>query len=356
VAAREGVLHLLANVPEVKVAQDFLPKRRSCSREAMHDVTGRMAIAALALASCAPQATTSEQSSGVRTVAGKSTATAAALPPATSAAVAPSAPDEQQESPRPPRSGAPGSTKGTVACGKVRCKAPGESCGWDEGKRAWACEPTKRDPAAAADFERALYACDDGTDCPAGETCCVEWENRTFASHTCVARRNVQSQCMVEVCLPDGARCPNGRTCVVTSATFGNDTAVEGTCNAPKGTATCAEKKKCPADQPICVLADKGLQCVAEGSATYKSASAHKRFECTRQGDCNAGESCQYSFGEAPEVRSFCWNYNPAFMGTLVCEPGDPNFCGKDKECLARQTCHHAEGDPPWLGAVVSKK
>jgi hypothetical protein len=316
----------------------------------MLDVTRRIALAALALASCAPRATTSEQSSGARTVAGKSTATAAAT-----AQPSPSAPDEQQESPRPPRSGAPGSTKGTVACGEVRCKAPGEKCGWDEGKRAWACESMKSSPEESADPERPLYACDDGTDCPAGETCCVEWGNRSFGAHTCVARRNVLSQCMVEVCLPDGARCPKGRTCVVASTMFSGDTAVEGTCNAPKGTATCAEKKKCPADQPICVSTDKGLQCVAEGSAAYKSAPAHKRFECTLQSDCNAGQSCQHSFGEAPDVDTFCGDYNPAFMGTLACEPGDPNFCGKDKECLARQTCHHAEGDPPWLGGVTSK-
>src|SRR5262249_3561370 len=103
----------------------------------MHDFTSRLAMTALSLslASCSQQATTSDRKSGARTAAGESTAMAAASPPATSFAAAGPPGEPESESSRPPRNGAPGPTKGTVACGKVRCKAPEEGCGWNEEKR-----------------------------------------------------------------------------------------------------------------------------------------------------------------------------------------------------------------------------
>lgn len=325
----------------------------------------RLAMTALALtlASCPQQTRRDDRSEQARGRAGEHTATTAvALPamgaPSASASAAPSAgaptkarveaPADRQ---RPPRSGAPGSTRGTIACGEVRCKAPGEICGWDEAKLAWVCQSPKN----LGSVENGRYACDDGTDCPDGETCCIEFENQSFGAHTCVPRGNVNSQCVVEICLKDGARCPKGRTCVEGSSNYSTDTAVEGVCVAPRGRATCAGKKRCPAEKPICVSTATGLQCTAEGSDVYKSASGGKRYECTLQSDCNAGETCQASFGEAPDVATFCGSYSMAFRGSLICEPNDPDFCGRNKECLSNWACPHSEGDPPWVGSMQSK-
>src|SRR5947209_6746649 len=56
-----------------------------------------------------------------------------AAPPASAKTAAPpSAPPDPDEK----RTGTPGSTQGTVACGKNRCKAPGETCLQDD-KLGW---------------------------------------------------------------------------------------------------------------------------------------------------------------------------------------------------------------------------
>lgn len=258
----------------------------------------------------------------------------------------------------PPRSGAPGSTLGTVACGKMRCKAPGESCGYSLKSGGWACVASK-DPNAPlyhSPTQEAPFACDDASDCPSGEACCIRFDDVSFGAHSCVPRDSVPTSCDVEVCVADGAACPKDTRCVEGASRYANDSAVEGTCYPDPISATCAGKKKCPADKPVCVATKKGLECAAEGSDAYRNAKGDQRFLCTRQSDCNAGRTCQTTIGEDPDMATYCGNFHPGYRGEVVCEVGDPNFCGKDPECLAQFKCVHPKGYPPWMGISVSKE
>jgi hypothetical protein len=244
--------------------------------------------------------------------------------------------------------GAPGSTRGTIACGKTRCKAPGEMCFWDEDAFTWTCKPA---PRLAPDEPSPGMMCDDGTDCPQGQTCCEEWATMGSRSSTCVPRAQVNARCSDELCLEDGARCPPGRTCKVRP---GEE---EGVCEAEKGPATCAGKKRCPASAPICVDGPHGLACVAKGTPEFDAAPSNRRWECTRQSDCNAGDTCSYSYGDNPaEMDTWCGRWAAPYRGTLVCEPGGANPCGNDAECRATHTCSPSKGGPAWLGVWASKE
>jgi hypothetical protein len=251
--------------------------------------------------------------------------------------------------PPPPREGAPGSTRGTISCGTQRCVAPGEVCKLDEAAKLWRCEPAPPRPDHIDRYDYAFphVECDDGTDCPQGETCCLLWHGHAAEHASCVERAVVPHVCRAELCLEGGARCPPGRSCA------------EGVCEAPDGPATCSGKRRCPKEAPVCVkstTAPGGFECAAKGSAAYAAVRGDDRYECTRQSDCNLGETCSYSFGEAEhETRTFCSLYHPAFMGSLLCEVGGPDFCDGDAECRASMTCAPQEGAPPWVGVWTSK-
>lgn len=235
---------------------------------------------------------------------------------------------------QPKRTGAPGSTKGTISCGDTRCTAPGEACFWEWEPPRWFCNPVSPMPADIAMQTLGIgVRCDDGFDCPSGETCCT-----TFGSFqaTCVKRSDVPSICLSENCMKDGARCPPGRTCTDTTGDGGE-------CKAPEGPATCAGKVPCPADKPICALTDAGATCVAEGSPEHTAVPGNRRYHCTRQQDCHLGDVCQYVFGEIQHpMATYCGPHSVAFMGSRVCEASSPD-------------CHPPPKGPlkaslPWLG------
>lgn len=225
-----------------------------------------------------------------------------------------------------PRVSAPGDTRGTIACGAASCVAGKEVCTTDAAG-AWACVAEKT-------FGEGL-ACDDGLDCPRGETCCSRFIE-SFGSSTCVARAQVEKECRSELCVEGGAQCPRGTACVEISKGQG------GTCEPPKGPATCGGEKRCPTSAPICALTNAGAICVAPGSREYASTPGELRYECTRQSDCNGGDACSIAFGEAaPSVAAFCAKYGP-HLANRVC---DPRKKGK--------TPCSAEGHPkelPWFG------
>jgi hypothetical protein len=261
---------------------------------------------------------------------------------------APDAAQEPEPRERPPRAGTPGSTRGTVACGKVRCNAPAETCVWDEPSFAWTCK--KVDHSKDQPGDEIGFACDDGTDCPDGQTCCRLFELGSFDHASCVKRGEVVGRCSAEICLQGGAKCPSGMTCTSPS------TAEEGACDAPNGPATCAGKKRCPADKPICVMGAKGLACAAQGSSEFNAAPSDKRWECMRQEDCHGGEACSYVFGEIDhDIETFCSMYSMAYMGSMLCDPTGPSPCGKDADCLKMMACTHEEGAPAWMGVFHSK-
>ncbi len=272
---------------------------------------------------------------------------AAAPPPAMSSAASLSVP-ESPPTKEIPREAAPGSTRGTIACGATRCQAPSESCVFEPTGNRWKCAPSSYDPKVA-DSVAVGYVCDDGLDCPTGYTCCARWNTGNGELTACVARDDVFAQCREEVCTRDGAQCPAGSTCV-------ESTPGAGTCQPPKGPATCAHRKRCPTDKPICALGSAGPICVASGSPEWRAIAGSNRFECTLQTDCQGGDTCSYGFGEAElELASYCSKYNMGYMGTLVCDPKGASFCGTDKECRQTMTCAANRPELPWLGAWINR-
>ena len=297
-------------------------------------------LLALSLIGCSPRPPRGEGGDRLPALA------AAQSPPSASVAAAPNAPDGGAPRDRPSRTGAPGSTRGTVACGAARCNAPAEVCVWDEKGFAWACvKPAATAAGESADLQG--FACDDGTDCPAGETCCQRWIDVGTPGSVCV-RRAEDGACSAELCLPGGARCPPGRTCTSQSPDEPGD------CEAPRGPATCAGRRRCPAEAPVCVEHQGKLACAAPGSAIWKEARA--RWQCTLPSDCNAGDTCFFAFGDdGHEMRTYCGRYTPSYRGTMACDPRGPSPCGKDAACRAAYTCTRDSDDPPWLGGWIFK-
>lgn len=191
--------------------------------------------------------------------------------------------------------------------------------------------------APAADQYGEGRSCDDGLDCARGFTCCKTWQQMHTAS-SCVARAKVASECQWELCQPDGAKCPNGTSCVESVPVQG------GVCEPPKGPATCVNGVRCPKEKPICALGPGGGTCVAEGSPEFNATPGNDRYECTRQSDCNGGDSCSFFFGETEAyVRTFCAKHGPS-LGHLVCDPKGPQA----KSCMKQST----PAALPWLGML----
>jgi hypothetical protein len=277
--------------------------------------------------------------------------------PATSASSTAAAPDaaaspadDPADRPRPERTGIGGSTRGTVACGSKRCAAPAEGCAWSDAAHDWRCQAPDAPIDDDSDVGPTFVACDDGTDCAQGQTCCNLWGQHFSASTACVARADVNATCASEICIEGGAQCPAGRTCQGATAT------VAGVCDAPSGPATCGGRRRCPASAPICAMLPAGPTCVARDSAPWRSVPGRLRFECTLQSDCHAGDTCAYEFGEIEHDRgTYCGKWHPAYQGSLVCEVGKLEPCAGDAECRARMTCHPAPDRPPWMGVWGSR-
>jgi hypothetical protein len=64
------------------------------------------------------------------------------------------------------------------------------------------------DGAARQSYDDIGLHCDDGLDCPLGQTCCRAFGYR---KRVCVARADVLPSCAAEICFKDSARCPPGR-------------------------------------------------------------------------------------------------------------------------------------------------
>lgn len=250
------------------------------------------------------------------------------------------------------REGAPGSTKGTVSCGEARCRVPAETCVYDQSTARYKCVASAYDPKVKG--SKAIgHVCDDGSDCPDGTTCCRR--RSAFVSSldettACVPRADVLDECASEVCAPGGALCPPDESCLET-------TPGEGTCEPQKGPATCANREPCPADKPICAIGNAGPVCVAKGSPEWVATPGGSRYECTLQSDCHGDEMCSFSVGEAePDIATYCSEYDPGSIGTIVCDPEGPSLCGSDDaQCEKEKICDARWPALPWLGAWTSR-
>lgn len=241
--------------------------------------------------------------------------TVSAVAPSPIAPGDPSAGEPDVPEPIETRPGAPGSTRGTISCGKFRCRAGKERCFFDEAAQAWACGR-----AGAIEANPMLVAaCDDASDCGAGEVCCRSV--MSAYAPVCVARSRFADECLAELCDVGGPACPAGRSCVARKP------GAQGECEAPAGPATCAGGVKCPKDAPICVVDHGRLACVAEGSPAFMAVDVRSRYRCTRQEDCHAGDVCSYTYGEfrrPGDLGTTCGKLTPGITGTLVCEPSGP--------------------------------
>lgn len=236
------------------------------------------------------------------------------------------------------REGAPGDTRGTISCGSVRCKAPGEVC--TSSETSWSCVPS----AKASEQNGAVYACDDVSDCADGKQCC-----QTFASAqlyvSCEAR---DGNCAAELCESD-ASCPKGQTCD------------HGGCVAKRLPATCTGKKRCQSDkESICVWSRGQGQCASVERAERLRNDEASAFECTRPDDCGGWKCCtSMSIGlGATFCQSQCdlansmqlcnANADCRAYANAVC--GDSAECKKKARCVAASTRTDTSGiTPPWM-------
>lgn len=235
--------------------------------------------------------------------------------PAPVAPTASTTPDAGEAPPAPaprelgPREGAPGSTRGTIACGSKRCRAPEEVCAIVEGDLSWACVPSSR----TKDLQSAVYWCDDGTDCPWGKTCC-----RSFASaaeaFVCTTR---DFDCSIEVCEEGGARCPPGMACR------------DRVCQPANIPGAKCGAKRCGGAAPICRWEKGRGECVTGEQAQalmseVMSGGDHALLRCTRNADCGAGFHC-CTGGAMGAAVSFC---------TLNCDQANTMaYCDTVADC-----------------------
>ncbi len=255
--------------------------------------------------------------------------------------------------PRVPRTGAPGSTKGTISCGVVRCDASTHDCAWD-GKGQWACVSQQTDPSTTWSY---LAGCDDTSDCAALERCCANVFD--VRQRLCLPRSEPEL-CSGEICQEGGSPCPSGTTCELTRQLH-DENGIEGMCLAPADRATCAERVRCPAEKPICVLQWKSEEppiCVARNSELTGKMSSLV-FRCTRQGDCKGEESCMFG---ARSQSAFCGRWQRNSWNSLVCDPRGKvprmpsvpelnRVCSDDKDCREKLRCF-PRVEFPWLGVL----
>gem|GEM_PF-1633834 len=233
----------------------------------------------------------------------------------------------------PPRTGAPGSTRGTIACGNQRCKAGKEVCAVIAGL-TWACIPLAEKNDAAS-----YYECDDGTDCPDRVTCCQSGATSgTF--NVCSVRR----ECQIEVCEQGGARCPAGQTCQ------------RGLCwPTAHPVITCAKGVVCDPDTQVCHATAGSSACVSRESALKlreplsrigTNVAEDREFallRCAQNTDCGAGFHCCSSTSTGTH-ESYC-SLN-CYLGTQYCATAADCPAGPDG---STPKCERPDKYlPPW--------
>jgi hypothetical protein len=194
------------------------------------------------------------------------------------------------------------STRGVIPCGSSSCTPGKQACA---SMSKWTCVASDAVPDVGE-----VYFCDDGTDCPAGETCCQNWVTAQ-KSYSCTKRRGPESECRLEICAESGARCPKGQACV------------EGACRAPHRTATCDKVGRCPSSRPICVWSQKGAHCATwEEFDTEMAVIESAALRCTERGDCGPEARC---------CTNSLWNATQCLTNCDAANNGD--VCTSSADC-----------------------
>jgi hypothetical protein len=253
------------------------------------------------------------------------------------------------------RTAATGSTRGTIACGEQRCAAQKEVCVFgaeatDGGARRdrFTCvasgspllDPDSMDPLSDT------YACDDGTDCPRGKTCCG-LHSSTQETYECVPRAEVATKCALEACEEGGAACPPGLTCrhqVCLSE-------IRATCGPQRG--------RCPREQPFCSYSAQESKCLTEREVeTMLLRPSSTRpdepggfYQCARASDCGGGQKCcAQQAGRWTYCAPSCDPGNGMRVCTSVADCSElRTLCGNGPDCLAAIQCKTLNVSPPWI-------
>lgn len=206
-----------------------------------------------------------------------------------------------------------------VRCGDVTC-ADDELCCAGEAGRTPTC--TKKGAEASCKESGGLTAsCDESSDCPEDELCCLG-ATKTGTLVTCATKQRCSEawdgpgQLMIparEVCAPGGTCKTPGRVCVHES------------CLSSKARVACGTSEDCPSDAPWCFWdsAAKRGECVERGPWAGEPGV----FECDGVSDCPGGACC--GSGRNMTEQSFC--------GTVECTPDlayAARLCRTDADCV----------------------
>ena len=240
----------------------------------------------------------------------------------------------------PTRMGAEGSTVGTIACGKTRCRAGSERCTMKSYE--WVCLPSTADATS-------FYECDDASDCPAPLTCC-----RSFASaEEIYACAKPTEDCAALSCAePDGMSCPQGLRC-------------NGSYCTADFRATCGGAKQCPKEVPSCAWGsspacvdlaggDSGITGLGEEGSPVSGL-----YECTQPSDCGGVHDCCTSSLYAEKVTHCLHQCDGSNSRQLCARDADCGgraalWCGDDARCRRAVRCVRPSKEvssvrPPWM-------
>jgi len=239
----------------------------------------------------------------------------------------------------------PGDTLGTIGCGETRCRAGKEACvPFASGTKC-----VRRSAKLKDDFEW-VVECDDGSDCPAGSTCCAQHMGGGY----CEPRvdNGPPRVCNEERCIPDaGARCPAAERCQL-----GPDDAW-GHCETYPLRATCALGERCGADAGLCVWTYATASGSCGGPVDEKAVEEGRigLFQCTKPGDCAAGTRCCTAASSAA-LGTFCAPATELANSTYLCDSDEQCRKGMQKP-FHHARCVPASRDetfkdykyPPWV-------
>ncbi len=208
---------------------------------------------------------------------------------------------------------------GKVQCGKQVCRADVEIC-CAEGLKSLGCRAPydlngERIPYCDNSMTQVGFSCDDSSDCPRGQICCLDAQASTASWIKCSKPPCVFHQACR---LPNG-KCPRGYHCARTKPLIGfGSEKLFGRCrpnSARKRKMTCGKGQRCTADQ-FCYWNNEQRtgRCGKPGLKT--DGLEVSALTCRSPADCGRGYSCCAGMMGGSYCSSFC----PMYHGVQLCE------------------------------------